>query len=90
MIEFKFKQRQPDDTIIYQYHTEFGWIDIKIWYDGSHEINCKHSTYDELMEVLNDISQKVWLKTSMIPELTEHIAKMMGNLNKLYEDDNDE
>ena len=39
----------------YEYQTEFGWIKVEIFPDGSNTIFCEDSTYQEIKEAIQEI-----------------------------------
>ena len=56
MTIFHFYHYEKTDGLrSYSYHTEFGWIDIQVYPDGSNTIDCQDSSYQEIREAIQQI-----------------------------------
>ena len=49
---YQYQYEKMDGLRTYEYHTEFGWIRIEIYPDGSNTIHCEDSSYKEIREAI--------------------------------------
>ena len=52
---FEYKYEKTDGLRTYEYHTEFGWINVKVYPDDSITIKCEDSSYLEILEAIQEI-----------------------------------
>jgi hypothetical protein len=52
---YQYNYEKTDGLRKYEYHTEFGWIRVEVFPDGSNTIFCEDSTYQEIREAIQEI-----------------------------------
>jgi hypothetical protein len=52
---YQYHYEKTDGLRTYEYHTEFGWINVQVYPDGSNTIQCEDSSYQEIREAIQEI-----------------------------------
>jgi hypothetical protein len=52
---YQYHYEKTDGLRIYEYYTEFGWINVQVYPDGSNTIKCEDSSYQEIREAIQEI-----------------------------------
>ena len=50
-----YHYEKSDGLRTYDYHTEFGWINVQVYPDGSNTLECEDSSYQEIREAIQQI-----------------------------------
>ena len=51
----KYEYQASDGLRTYEYHTEFGWIRVEVFPDGSNTIFCEDSSMKEIRQAIYQI-----------------------------------
>lgn len=51
----KYQYEPSDGLRTYEYHTEFGWIKVQVYPDGSNTIECEDSSMQEIRQTVYQI-----------------------------------
>lgn len=50
-----YEFQKEDGLRRYYYDTEFGWITIEVYPDGSNTVECEDSSYEEIRQAIQQI-----------------------------------
>jgi hypothetical protein len=50
---------KSDGLRTYKYFTEFGWLDLAVYPDGSNTIHCEDTSFKEIQEIVKLVNEQL-------------------------------